>query len=688
MSRDRHDDEAPGFVLRTSRPLPSHVPTGILVCGLGGARAGNRRDARARGAVVDVPPLREGDPELFAEWATFGLPKYHAEEPYGWAERTVAELLLKPGALGEYLEDLPPGRRLATVLDAVDVDKVDDFSLVEVVAAYRRMESWSAARTARAAAALAERDALNPTRPGNVAGRTNGECVVGQELAMRLRVSKLTAVRLAACGRAFGQMFQPTGAALEQGLIDFPRAQAIVMTLVDLPAEVALAAQLDVLDKAPGRTLRQVHHDLAKAVIAVDPDSADARHRAARKKRCVNRPRPLADGMAGIWAVLPAADAIALDTALEASARAAKNNGDERTLDQLRADSLAHMAHTALALGHIGPRPGTDCTPESPCGGRADGSGAVDSASVNASSATPPTTSPPATPAAPAADGPPRPGHRLPGRSLPWIKLGMLGGGRADIRVTIPLNVLVPDPSTAGLSALERDPEPVAELEGYGPICPLAARALAEGGVWRRLVTDPLGSVVLDVGRTRYQPPAPIAEHVRERDGTCVRPGCSTPARSCDLDHIHEYQHGGATSTENLGPLCTTDHPVKTIGAFTLAYGSDRTYAWTTPTGHGYLRRPDATIITLPRRTAEHLRALGKRWASTGQSVDPAVVDAVLAELAAGTDAGGTWQPAPDTPAARAGDATGPAWTGDASGPSWTGDATGASWTGDDAPPF
>src|SRR5690606_39902598 len=59
---------------------------------------------------------------------------------------------------------------------------------------------------------------------------------------------------------------------------------------------------------------------------------------------------------------------------------------------------------------------------------------------------------------------------------------------------------------------------------------------------------------------------AAIADHVRERDRTCIEPSCSTPARSCELDHIHEWQHGGTTSATNLGPLCTRRSEERRVG--------------------------------------------------------------------------------------------------------------------------
>lgn len=265
---------------------------------------------------------------------------------------------------------------------------------------------------------------------------------------------------------------------------------------------------------------------------------------------------------------------------------------------------------------------------------------------------------------------PPYPGHRLPGGLLPTVRLGTLGGRKVDVRITVPLGDLLP--AAGEQSPLERITEPVAELEGYGPVPPVVARALAAGGVWRRLATDPGTEQVIDVGRTRYQPPAAMAELVRERDRTCTRPGCSCAARHAEIDHEHEWQHGGVTSVENTGPSCGRDHRVKTIGAYTVTHGSDRTYAWAGPTGHGYLRRPDGTIVTMPRHTAEGLRDLGRRSVRERQAIDPGFVDGVLAEVAAGTDVGGGWVPA-------GGLRTTPPWPGVDGGPSWV---------ADDEPPF
>ncbi|MEE6287921.1 DUF222 domain-containing protein [Georgenia sp. MJ173] len=603
---------------------------------LGGLVAAATRAAGA--SSVEVFAAGPEDDELVAEFLGFGFGGYRLEPPPSWPADVLDHLDGREGVLGEFLEVLPAGVLLGRLLAAIDLSQVDDYSLVEVVAAHKRMEGWSAARAAEAAAVLSKREALDSTWPVTFRATGGPPCFGGDELALRLGISRMTARRLT--GRAFQGIFDFTQDALEAGEIDFAKAQAIVGALEDLPADVALAAQLTVLDRAPGRTLHQVRQDLAAAVIAVDPDGADQRHVAARQERRVNHPRALADGMALMSAVLPAADAVGLDLALEGAARAAKNNGDQRTLDQLRADTLALMGHTALATGHVGPHPETHCTcgcttttttpdtspsppaetdnrdgDDPPPAPRAAADDEPDSMTDGTGTAA---TDPPPDPASRGqlrhrpADGPPHPGHRVPGCVLPHVRLGMIAGGRADIRITVPLHVMLPELDPPQTHALDREPVPVADLEGYGPVPPEVARALAAGGTWRRLVTDPTGTQVLDVGRTRYQPTTAIADHVRERDRTCIRPGCVTPARLCDQDHGKEWHLGGHTSVTNLQSLCKRDHILKTVGAFTVARAADGSFAWTTPAGHGYRRHLDGRVTRLPRGAADALRTVAR----------------------------------------------------------------------------
>ena len=83
-----------------------------------------------------------------------------------------------------------------------------------------------------------------------------------------------------------------------------------------------------------------------------------------------------------------------------------------------------------------------------------------------------------------------------------------------------------------------------------------------------------------------YEVPARLRDHVAERDGTCVHPHCTKPARACDNDHCVPYDAGGPTSSANISPLCRRHHRAKTHGRWRYWFIRPGTYLWRSP--HGY----------------------------------------------------------------------------------------------------
>ena len=135
----------------------------------------------------------------------------------------------------------------------------------------------------------------------------------------------------------------------------------------------------------------------------------------------------------------------------------------------------------------------------------------------------------------------------------------------------------------------------------------MTAWALAAGGTWRRLITDPASGVVIDVGRTRYRPPAGLADLVRARDRACVFPTCQTPAERCDIDHLTAWSQGGTTSLDNLVVLCEPHHRLKHTPGWALTRDqASGTLSWHTPDKTVYQRHPNGTITRLPKRIGPH----------------------------------------------------------------------------------
>lgn len=426
----------------------------------------------------------------------------------------------------------------------------------------------------------------NRTQSGIVAEWIDSVKASGEELAQVLAlVSHEGTARVSAASSMMGT-FSDTHDALLSGDIDYPKAALITSELEGHSPEVMLAVEEVVLPMARTCSKAQLRTKIAKALIEVDPRDADSRHRAARTRRRVCKPRPMSDGMASIWMVLPADDAIAIDTCLNAAARSKKASGDSRTLDQLRADAITSMAHHTLGMGAIGA-----------CGSAGEGEGAGVGVDVGAT------------------HGPAESRTFVWGRTLRTASV---------ISVTVPFDHLLDQAGLADVDwpqirpvfeafdvraelddihEVDGAPNPsllipatdgraciAPELAGYGPIPPMIAGVLAldPDSVWRRLITDPATGSLLDVGRQRYKPPAHIARHVIARDGYCIAPRCRVKAIDCDLDHTVPFMDG-PTSAANLAPLCRHHHLLKTFGGWTLVQEAPGRFRWTSPTGRSEL---------------------------------------------------------------------------------------------------
>jgi hypothetical protein len=502
------------------------------------------------------------------------------------------------------LRSLRPSSDLTQLLEELPTLEVDEYTAVEMVAAFKRLEAYAAAGAARTAAMLAAKESMRGEIETPVGTRTVP--FAAAELAMRLTVTRGEATNLIAVGDAFSGTLAETAEALERGEIDLRKATTIVTTLSGYPDAVAWQVQAEVLPGAARRTHRQLVQDLNRALIGVDPHDAELRHRKASEKRHVTRLRPLPEGMASMTVVGPAEDVVAVDVALQAAAMAARADGDGRSTDQLRFDALAAMSHHALTTGWIGQPPAAGSVLTRPI---------------------PRTVTP---------------GGHPDGRSGPALRPFPLSD-RIKVNVTVPFSLVIPEENledvgctpgaTTGreppdalpdprppqkprdplaalpdpaperkdpLAALDEPTAEVAEISGIGPVTPAVARLFALGGTWRRIITDPITGLVHDVGRTTYRPPAELARYVRERDRTCILPGCSVPADRCQLDHGLAWALGGVTASWNLEPLCDRDHVLKTSGGFRVEMGIEGVYVWTAPSGHRYRRGPDGSLVQLP----------------------------------------------------------------------------------------
>ncbi|WP_396655167.1 DUF222 domain-containing protein [Microbacterium sp.] len=160
------------------------------------------------------------------------------------------------------------------------------------------------------------------------------------------------------------------------------------------------------------------------------------------------------------------------------------------------------------------------------------------------------------------------------------VATDLLTGG--DERIDPVIAVTVPVLSLLG----EHDAP--AMLEGCGPVdAPTAERLAGKAKSWIRVLTDPVTGTVLDVDRAVRRPPAALRRWVQQTQKTCTFPGCARPARTGDVDHRVDWQHGGPTAAANLSPKCRHHHRVKheTLWRHEQNPDTGREH-WTSPTGH------------------------------------------------------------------------------------------------------
>jgi hypothetical protein len=270
--------------------------------------------------------------------------------------------------------------------------------------------------------------------------------------------------------------------------------------------------------------------------------------------------------MARLAARVPAEAVAAVMNELDAAAAAAKAAGDARTCDQIRADEafyrLSHGAYGAPA------RPAGEASAD---------------------------------------DG-------RPSRA------------QTQVSLTMPLATWLGLASQPG------------QLDGFGTVAAALARQIAADAArdapstttWRCMVTDDEHGTVVGIGRPIVTPehdaPLRVAALVRAAEGMCVFPGCSVPARRCDLDHRRPFPDG-ATCSCNLQPLCRGHHRLKTTGQIRVRLvqpGEDEnippgTLEWTTRAGRIYRSMPsrpvpaalEPALAGIPALLAE-LRSVGK----------------------------------------------------------------------------
>jgi hypothetical protein len=441
-----------------------------------------------------------------------------------------------------------------------DVGGLSDHDLVEAMVAARRLASRVQAVELAAVAELARRRfaEAEATNAGQVVEVLSPADYVYDEVAEALTLTSASADGLIRFATDVTGRLPGTFAALAAGDIDSLKARTIWQGTGQIDEDAIHAIEAEVLPKAPRQTSGQIRAKIRRLIRRLDPEAADRRRAAAEKRRRVELIETEDDTAQLSGMDLPADAASAAYGRLNAIAAGLKRDGEDRSIDQLRADVFLGLLR------------GTLTTTEPP----AD------------------TTTRPAQATTAAAD---------PG----WTSVDDAIAGAIAEAARAELAALT---GALVAEAHAHDGEfPTAAAEGHlperhrdpGPLIIQAGerihRSLAElRQPWCVPAPPPAPPTVLPTGHgiPRYRPSAAMRRLIQHRDRRCAHPGCRRPVHHCDTDHTLAYHRGGATCPCNLAMLCRRHHRLKATKNWHIEQLWPGVILWIAPTGHWKITAP------------------------------------------------------------------------------------------------
>ena len=351
---------------------------------------------------------------------------------------------------------------------------------------------------------------------------------------------------------------------LQSGAVSLHRACTIHAETRSLPDEAGLEIVDAVLRQKDGAPPSPTlfRQRLNRACLAADREAGERRREARRRRRgayALIDP----DGLGALHVTNDADKIVASMERVDAIARAARQGGDPRDLDSLRADIITDI----LMFGW-------PSTSEMPCAADGLTPAPADDRSADSGEAQ-------QSRAARAADS-----SRTEGRSSqPTVLEDWFT--RIGQRPAASVRIVVPFTTAAGAT------DAPCEVPGYGWVAAEHAREiiLNAGSTWHRLAVEADTGAALSLETQAYRPTAAMRAHVEAVDGTCRAPGCTVPAARCDLDHDIPWPHG-PTHVTNLTSKHRSHHNAHTHGHWGVARDSVGIVRWRTKAGRTYETRP------------------------------------------------------------------------------------------------
>lgn len=352
------------------------------------------------------------------------------------------------------------------------------------------------------------------------------------ELACALRMPERSIQRLLGEAQVLARQLPATLAALAEGRFSYRHAQVLVDETVGLESEDRAAVERLALGIASVTTVAQFRGRVRRLREKRTPASMIERVRDAHTTRELTL-EPARDGMAYLTLYAGVVEATAIYDRATAAAARAHADGDPRTITQLRVDLTVDALlerDTALSLSRT-QLEALAMTPE-------------EAAEI----------------------------HEL--------EFGPFSGIVPTVIVTVPVDTLLGgcEPGT---------------LEGVGPIDAATARRLtSHAPTLFRMLTDPETGAALSMSRSSYRIPDALRRWLRARDGTCRFPMCNIRTTRCDIDHTHDWAHGGPTDHDNLAHLSRGHHTLKHHGHWRVEQSPGGNLTWTSYLGRTFATAP------------------------------------------------------------------------------------------------
>ncbi|MCA0143402.1 HNH endonuclease signature motif containing protein [Blastococcus sp. LR1] len=422
---------------------------------------------------------------------------------------------------------------------------------------HQRRQAMAAAYEAELVLRMAELtgDEFDP-RPGCPGARSprwaDGEDPEGVsefftgELALVLNRGRGTADHLHSRARVWREKLPATFAALSSGELDVARAAALADVLAHTSVELARVIESQLLPEAVDLSVARLRARALELLLSLDAAAAEERRQRAKKSADVFL-QPGQDGMATLGADLPADEAAEGYAMIDALARMAKADGDDRPVAQLRTELFSLLlrrpggADQPPATAHL-----TITTTLDSLTGASAEAGWVNGLVITAAHV----------------------------REL-LTRIAALGlsdppAGGLTFAVTDADGRLLATTTVAELLRLAKKGCPQHPAGGCG--CPVLAAPPATGAY----------------AHTERQ-----ERFVRTRDRACRMPNCGQRVGWTDLDHVVPHACDGATTCTNLCCLCRSHHRLKTFArGWRFVLDPDGTLHVTTPSGITRTTRP------------------------------------------------------------------------------------------------